>query len=195
MPASHFRNLLALLGASRWDRSCYRYRRGAAQATGQGSTGVILPAGRPVQVILPIGANPSRGKITRKGGRRPSRVTRSALARDLARFHTGAPGGWPALAVRAPGADRCGAEPVRRAAGTGRALTPPWPGGPKTGRRRPGVQRFPERPPPVTGESCAAHRSAHSSRGACQEQPASPVGCQNSAIGLTWPSTRFAHIR
>ena len=62
---------------------------------------------------------PGPGKITRKGGRRPSRVTRSALAGDLARLHTGAPGGWPAFAVRAPGADRCGAEPVRRAAGTG----------------------------------------------------------------------------
>jgi len=47
-----------------------------------------------------------------------------------ARLHTGAPGGWPALAARAPGADRCGAWPVCRAAGTARALTPPWPGGP-----------------------------------------------------------------
>src|SRR5690348_13142752 len=33
---------------------------------------------------------PEPGKITRKGGRRPSRVTRSALARDLPRLHTGA---------------------------------------------------------------------------------------------------------
>ena len=60
---------------------------------------------------------PEPGKITRKGGRRPSRVTRSALAGDLARLHNGAPGGWSALAARAPGADRCGAQPVRRAAG------------------------------------------------------------------------------
>jgi len=46
----------------------------------------------------------------------------AALDADLARFKTGAPGGWPALAVRAPGVDRCGAEPVGRAAGTARAL-------------------------------------------------------------------------
>jgi len=57
------------------------------------------------------------------GGRRPSRVTRSALAGDLARLHTGATGGWLALAVRAPGADRCGAQPVRWAAGTAHAQT------------------------------------------------------------------------
>jgi len=38
--------------------------------------------------------------------------------------------GGPLFAARAPGADRCGAEPVRRAAGTTRAPTPPWPGGP-----------------------------------------------------------------
>src|SRR6266536_3572446 len=43
--------------------------------------------------------------ITHKGGRWPSRVTRSALVRDLVRLHAGAPG-WPALAARAPGADR-----------------------------------------------------------------------------------------
>jgi hypothetical protein len=35
------------------------------------------------------------------------------------------------LAARALGADRYGARPVRRAAGTIRAPTPPWPGGPK----------------------------------------------------------------
>src|SRR6516165_3705464 len=56
--------------------------------------------------------------------------------------------GWPALAARAPGADRCGARPVRQAAGTARAPTPPWPGGPNSGRRRPGAQRFPDRPTP-----------------------------------------------
>jgi len=46
-------------------------------------------------------------------------VTRSASARagDLDRDHTGAPGGWPALAARAPGTDRCGVRPVRRADG------------------------------------------------------------------------------
>src|SRR5215468_4745090 len=88
---------------------------------------------------------PEPGKISRKGGRRPSHVTRSALAGDLPRLHTGAPEGWPALAARAPGADRCGARPVRRAAGTARAPTPPWPAGPKSGRRRPGAQRSPGR--------------------------------------------------
>jgi Phage integrase family len=78
-----------------------------------------------------MGVPPKR--VASKGGRRrPSRVTRSALARDLARLHTGAPGGWPALAVRAPDADRCGAEPMRRTAGTARAPTPPWPGGPES---------------------------------------------------------------
>ena len=61
-----------------------------------------------------------------------------------------------ALAARAPSADRGGAEPVRRAAGTGRAPTPPWPGGPKSGRRRPGAQRSPQEAWRVTGESCAA---------------------------------------
>jgi hypothetical protein len=80
---------------------------------------------------------PEPGKITHKGGRRPSRVTRSALVRDLARLHTGAPGGWPPLQfarmaqiVAAP--DRCGGPRGRYS-----APTPPWPGGPKSGRRRP----------------------------------------------------------
>ena len=39
-----------------------------------------------------------------------------------------------------------GARLVRRAAGTARAPTPPWPGGPKSGKRRPGAQRSPGRP-------------------------------------------------
>ena len=124
---------------------------------------------------------PEPGKITRKGGRRPSRVTRSALARDLARLHTGAPGGWPALAARAPGADRCGAEPVRRAAGTTRAPTPPWPGGPKSGRRRPGAQRSPERPAGDRRELRRA-RSAHPSRGACQDRR--PAGARRAPRAL-----------
>jgi hypothetical protein len=96
-------------------------------------------------------------------------VTRSALAGDLARLHTGAAGGWPALAARAPGADRCGAQPVRWVAGTGSAPTPPWPGGPKSGWRRPGAQRFPGRSA-VTGPSCAACGSASSSRAATHER-------------------------
>src|SRR5215510_14915730 len=49
---------------------------------------------------------PQAGKISCKGGRRPSRVTRSALVGDLARLHNGAPGGWTAFTARAPGADR-----------------------------------------------------------------------------------------
>jgi hypothetical protein len=124
--------------------------------------------------LTPVPGHPSDrrqsqpGKISCKGGRRPSHVTRSALVGDLARLHTGAPGGWPALAARAPGADRCGARPVRRAAGTARAPTPPWPGGPKSGWRRPGAQRS-RKVRPVTGGSCAALRSALSSRGACQK--------------------------
>ena len=115
------------------------------------------------------------GKISRKGGRRPSRVTRSAFAGDLARLHTGAPGGCPAFAVRAPGADRCGARPVRRAAGTACAPTPPWPGGPKSGKRRPGAQRLPERPAGVIGGSSAASGLASSSRGADPKAVASRV--------------------
>ena len=79
------------------------------------------------------------------------------------------PGGWPALAVRVPGAVRCGAEPVRWAAGTTRAPTPPWPGGPKSGRRRPGAQRSPKTNPRYR-QSCAAHRSAHPARGAYQDR-------------------------
>jgi hypothetical protein len=107
---------------------------------------------------------PQPGKITRKGGRRPSRVTRSALAGDLDRLHTGAPGGWPALAARVPGADRCGAWPVWRAAGTARAPTPPCPaglraaGGAQARNVSPGGFR------PVTGVSCAAFGSAPPSR-------------------------------
>ena len=79
------------------------------------------------------------------------------------------PGGWPALAVRVPGAVRCGAEPVRWAAGTTRAPTPPWPGGPKSGRRRPGAHRSPKTNPRYR-HSCAAHRSAHPARGAYQDR-------------------------
>jgi hypothetical protein len=41
---------------------------------------------------------------------------------NLARLHTGAPGGWPALAARAPGADPCGAEPVTSIVNTIRDL-------------------------------------------------------------------------
>jgi hypothetical protein len=92
-------------------------------------------------------------------------VTRSALVGDLGWLHTGAPGGWLALAVRAPGADRCGAWPVRRAAGVTRAPTPPWPGGPKSGKRRPGAHRSPEARPMIGG-SCATFESAPISRGA-----------------------------
>ena len=43
------------------------------------------------------------------------------------RLLTGAPGGWPALATRAPDAARCGARPEQRAARTTCAPTPPWP--------------------------------------------------------------------
>jgi hypothetical protein len=52
----------------------------------------------------------------------------------------------------APGADRCGAEPVRRAVETIRARTPPWPG---KGRRAAGGAQArnvsPDAPP---GDSC-----------------------------------------
>jgi hypothetical protein len=51
------------------------------------------------------------------------------------------------FAVRAPGADRCGAWPVQWAAGTARAPTPPWHGVPKSGKRRPARNVSPEGPP------------------------------------------------
>ena len=123
--------------------------------------GVCLPPDR--RQLVPY-------KITRKGGRRPSRVTRSALAGDLVRLHTEAPGGWPALAARAPGADRCDAQPVRGAAGTARAPTPPWPGGPKSGKRRPGRATFSRKARPVTGTSCAASGSP-TPRAALTQEP------------------------
>jgi hypothetical protein len=55
---------------------------------------------------------PEPGKISRKGGRRPSRVTRSALAVIFPGFTMERREDGPALAARAPGADRCGARPV-----------------------------------------------------------------------------------
>ena len=115
------------------------------------------------------------GKIRYKGGRRPSRVTRSALVCDLARLHTRTPGGWPALAVRAPGADRCGAQPVRPGCRTGSAPTPPWPEGPKSGWRHPGARRPPEEAHSVTGGSRAASGSAPSPHSALPGAVASRV--------------------
>jgi hypothetical protein len=106
----------------------------------------LTPSLAPLWAVLPIGAKPKPGKISRKGGRRPSRVTRSALAGDLCLASHWSAGRMARFAARAPGADRCGPQPVRRAAGTARAPTPPWPGGPKSGRRRPGAQRSPGRP-------------------------------------------------
>jgi hypothetical protein len=63
---------------------------------------------------------------------------RRALDGDLARFKTGAPGGWQPFAGRAPALTRCGAQPARSAAGACCAPTPPWPPGPKAagGARR-----------------------------------------------------------
>lgn len=101
-------------------------------------------------------------------------MTRSALVRDLPRLHTGAPGGWPAFAARALGADRCSAQPVRRAAGTTRAPTPPWPGGPKSGRRRPGAPRSPERPPDDRRKLRRARISPNLCGASQQQRPAEP---------------------
>src|SRR5215510_15985885 len=47
---------------------------------------------------------PQAGKISCKGGRRPSRVTRSALAGDLCPASHWSAGRMAAFAVRAPGA-------------------------------------------------------------------------------------------
>jgi hypothetical protein len=81
--------------------------------------------------ILSIGANPIRRKITVKGARRASHVTRErALERDLARLNTGAPGGWrPSLAL----ARRVGVtlQRARTVTWDWSTPTPPWPGGPK----------------------------------------------------------------
>jgi hypothetical protein len=63
-----------------------------------------------------------------------------------------------ALIVAAPG--RCGGP-----RGVTRAPTPPWPEGPKSGKRRPGAHRSPEARP-VIGGSCATSESAPISRGA-----------------------------
>ncbi len=121
----------------------------------------------PLASILPIGAERRRGKISRMGGRRPSRVTRSALAGDLARLHTGAPGGWPALSARTPGADRAALSPY---GGTRGRLARRRRRGPEGLRAARGAQRSPSEGPPVIGGSCAASRSAHPARGACQDR-------------------------
>ncbi len=110
------------------------------------------------------------GKITRRSGRRPSRVTRSALARDLARLHTGAPGGWPLLqfarlALIVAALSRCGGPRGRLARRRRRG-----PAGPKSGRRRPGAQRFPRKTRRAAGRSCATYRPAQPARGACQDR-------------------------
>jgi hypothetical protein len=62
--------------------------------------GTSLSAMRRLTVLISLGhpcdrRHPEPGKILPKDGRSPSSVTRSALARDLPRLHTGAPGGWP----------------------------------------------------------------------------------------------------
>jgi hypothetical protein len=80
------------------------------------------------------------GKITVKGARRASHVTRSALDRDLARFKTGALGGWPPGTRRAPRLSRRGAQLARLVSGAWSAPTPPWPEGPKSGTRRPALK-------------------------------------------------------
>jgi hypothetical protein len=95
--------------------------------------------------------------------------------RPLARLHTGAPGGWPALATRAPSADRCGAQPVRRATGTGSFRRALWAEArqarrlPRTAPRRPaacGPRRssLPRPPAPRPGRSrraeCATNRES-----------------------------------
>jgi hypothetical protein len=122
--------------------------------------------------LAPLPGRPTRNQSAwqpRTSGRGESEIMRPGVVqqRDLApAFTLERRGGWPAFAARAPGADRGGARPVRRVAGTARAPTPPWPGGPKSGKRRPGAQRFPWKARPVTGGSCGASGSASSSRGA-----------------------------
>jgi hypothetical protein len=72
-----------------------------------------------------------------------------------------------ALIVAAPG--RCGGP-----GGDDSRADAAVPGRAKSGRRRPGAHRSPRRLP-MTGERCAAQRSAHRSRGACRDRrPAGP---------------------
>jgi hypothetical protein len=55
---------------------------------------------------------------------------------------------------------RCGALPVRTAAGTSCAPTPPWPFRAKERQAAPGAHSFPIRPEPETDGSCAGSESA-----------------------------------
>jgi hypothetical protein len=105
------------------------------------------------------------GKISRKGGRRPSRVTRSALAGDLCPASHWSAGTMAALAARAPGADRCSA-PVRRAAGNNSAADAAVPDRAKERQAAPRRVTIPRNARPVTGRSCAAPESAPTPRGA-----------------------------
>jgi len=92
---------------------------------------------RPISLVL----DPGIGLRTAQGAsaRRQPPVAVLLIGANPSR------GRRPVLATRSPCADRCGAEPLRRAAGRTCAPTPPWPGGPKSGRRRLGVQRSPRK--------------------------------------------------
>jgi hypothetical protein len=67
----------------------------ASGGRGWGCSRLVLLTSAPLHSLDWRGTEP--GKITRKSDRRSSRVTRSALAGDLARLHAGASGGWPLL--------------------------------------------------------------------------------------------------
>ena len=71
-----------------------------------------------------------------------------------------------AFAGRAPALTRCGAQLARSAAGAWSAPTPPWPGGPKSGTRRPACDGSRVKAGQLPGGSCAALESALLSRGA-----------------------------
>jgi hypothetical protein len=107
-------------------------------------------------------------KITVRSGACAIRRTRRRRALDgaLARLKTGPPGGWQRLRGARLPLTRCGAQPVPLAAGASSAPTPPWPGGPKSGTRRPACEGSQVDADQLPGGSCAVARSALLPRGA-----------------------------
>jgi len=146
-------------GYCTWGMPCHVGATATAQLTRRCS----------VLAILLIGANPKPGKISRKGGRRPSRVTRSALVGDLCPASHWSAGRMVllqfarlALIVAAPG--RCVGPRGRLARRRRRG-----PGGLRAANGAQARNVSPGRPAPVIDGSCAGSGSASSLRGACPE--------------------------
>jgi hypothetical protein len=94
---------------------------------------------RPFPSILPIGADRTVEDQCQEWRLR-HRVR--ALDGDLARFNAGSPGGWRSCRARRALA-LVAARWLRPVPGAWSAPTPPWPGGPKYGTRRPACDGFP----------------------------------------------------